>query len=74
MEYLPSIAITLTISTIVAIAWTRRIRNMHKKYPNYKGDDSLNWGSDENKRAAAGRDGWDGIDKNDNMWHPDSNI
>jgi hypothetical protein len=73
MEYLPGIAITLLISTIVAVVWARGIINMHKKYPDYKGDDFLNWGDDEHQRAAAGRDGWDSVDPDDE-WYPNETL
>jgi Na+/citrate or Na+/malate symporter len=73
MEYLPGIVITLFISTIVAIVWARAIVNMHEKHPDYKGDDFLNWGDDAHQRAAAGRDGWDSIESDDD-WYPHETL
>ena len=39
--------ITLTVAATIAIAWASGITNMHKKHPNYKGEDFLNWSEDE---------------------------
>lgn len=33
----------LGVSTIVGILWGKGIINMHEKYPDYKGEDFLNW-------------------------------
>jgi len=42
---------------ILVYAWVRGIDNMHKNYPDYKGEDFLNWEKEINNKA--GRDGWD---------------
>lgn len=39
--------IAAIISTIVGIIWVNGIINMNEKYPDYKGEDFLNW--DDNK-------------------------
>ena len=41
------IIISLILATIISIAWVRGIDNMKKKHPDYKGEDFLNWGKDE---------------------------
>lgn len=42
---------------ILVYAWVRGIDSMHKNYPDYKGEDFLNWDKEINN--VAGRDGWD---------------
>jgi hypothetical protein len=42
--------IALVIALPIACAWSIGIDNMHRKHPDYKGEDFLN---------SAGRDGWD---------------
>jgi len=46
--YLLIFAITAFISYI----WVRRINNMKKNHPDYKGEDFLNW--DDNKNHTEG--------------------
>lgn len=68
------IFIIISISAIIAWRWVEGIDYMQKNHPDYKGDDFLNWGDDEHHRkAAAGRDGWDMVDVNDD-WHPNETI
>ena len=55
--------IALFLSNIL----TKRILNRKKKYSYSNKEDELH------RRAAAGRDGWDSVDADDD-WHPDSNI
>jgi len=73
MEYLPAILIVFLISTIIAILWARAIANMHEKYPDYKGEDFLNWdrkNDDWDKLPThSGRDGWD-----DNKIHSEGDF
>ena len=38
-----SILITVFISAIISFLWVRGIDNMKRNYPNYKGDDFLNF-------------------------------
>jgi len=72
MEHLIVIGVIAVVTGLISWLWVRGIDYMHKNHPDYKGEDFLNWGSDTNKKAAAGRDAWDSIDDND--WHPDRNI
>ena len=44
--------ITLVIVIPIAILWVRGIDNMKNKYPDYKGEDFLNW--DDNKNHTEG--------------------
>lgn len=37
------LVIIVSIVVPVGILWTRGIDNMKKKYPDYKGEDFLNW-------------------------------
>ncbi len=46
MSYLIAIGISLFVSAIVSYFWVRGIDNMNKHYPNYKGEDFLNWGGE----------------------------
>jgi hypothetical protein len=47
MNYLIAIGTSLILSTIIAIFWVRGIDYMKKNYPDYKGEDFLDW--DDNK-------------------------
>lgn len=47
MEYVITIGISLVLSAIVAFFWVRGIDNMKKNYPDYKGEDFLNWNEEE---------------------------
>ena len=40
------IGCSLIVSAVIAIFWVRGIDYMKKNYPDYKGDDFLNWGND----------------------------
>ena len=37
---------------LIAVVWVRGIDHMHENYPEYKGEDWLNW--DENKNHTEG--------------------
>ena len=45
--FMVGIIISLILATIISIAWVRGIDKMKKKHPDYKGEDFLNWGKDE---------------------------
>ena len=62
MENLVVILIVLSISSVISILWANGIDKMHKKYPNYRGEDFLNWDGKNpwnDITKTAGRDGWD---------------
>jgi hypothetical protein len=40
--------ISFAVGFIVSIFWVRGIDNMKKNYPDYKGEDWLNWDDDKN--------------------------
>jgi len=61
--------IVLSISGIIAWVWVRGIDHMHKNHPDYKGEDFLNWDSDDDITKTAGRDGWD-----DNLVHTEGGL
>jgi hypothetical protein len=52
----------------IAWVWVRGIDNMQKNHPDYKGEDFLNWDSDDVTKTA-GRDGWD-----DNLVHTEGGL
>ena len=52
----------------IAWIWVRGIDNMQKNHPDYKGEDFLNWDSDDVTKTA-GRDGWD-----DNLVHTEGGF
>ena len=43
MEYLIASGISFGIAAVISIIWVRGIDNMKKNYPNYKGEDFLDW-------------------------------
>jgi len=47
MEYVIAIGISLVLSAIIAFFWVRGIDNMQKNYPDYKGEDFLNWNEED---------------------------
>lgn len=49
--------------------WVRGIDNMQKNHPDYKGEDFLNWGADNDVTKTAGRDAWD-----DNLVHTEGGF
>ena len=61
--------IVLCISGVIAWMWVRGIDYMHKNHPDYKGEDFLNWDSEDDVTKTAGRDGWD-----DNCVHTEGSI
>lgn len=76
------IAIVLIICLPISILWVRGIDNMQKNHPDYKGldlfdeldkeiDSKFN---DIAKHAAAGRDGWDTFEWDDNSTHTEQNF
>lgn len=46
------IIITLIVTISITILWIKGIDNMKNKYPDYKGEDWLNW--DDNKNHTEG--------------------
>jgi hypothetical protein len=76
-----AIAISLLIALPIAIVWVRGIDHMQKNHPDYKGEDLFNELDKEidshidiNIKAAAGRDGWDTIEWDDNSVHTEQNF
>jgi hypothetical protein len=39
--------IMFLVVVVIAVFWVRGIDNMMKNYPDYKGEDCLNWGDDK---------------------------
>jgi hypothetical protein len=44
--------ITFIVAGVIATAWGSGIINMHKKHPNYKGEDFLDLDLDENDKDS----------------------
>jgi len=44
--------IIVVFTLLIAIVWVRGINHMKEKYPNYKGEDFLDW--DDNKIHSEG--------------------
>jgi hypothetical protein len=49
MTNLLVIGITIIVSSAITHFWVKGIDHMKKNYPDYKGDDFLDWGNPENK-------------------------
>lgn len=47
MEYMVGIVICVILASIVALLWSRGIDFMKQNHPDYKGEDFLNWHTDE---------------------------
>lgn len=47
--YLIGIGCSFVLSAIIAFFWVRGIDYMQKHHPDYKGEDFLNWGNDDNE-------------------------
>jgi hypothetical protein len=47
MGYLIVIGIIVIVTAFISWRWVVGIDYMHKNHPDYKGDDFLNWRSDE---------------------------
>jgi hypothetical protein len=47
MSYLVGIGMCFLFAGIISIFWVRGIDYMKKNHPDYKGDDFLNWGDEE---------------------------
>lgn len=49
MEYLPVFGIMFIVVALISWRWVEAIDYMHKNHPDYKGEDFLNWGDDNNE-------------------------
>ena len=54
---------------VVSWSWVNGIDYMQKNHPDYKGEDFLNWGPENDVTKVAGRDGWD-----DNLVHTEGDF
>ncbi len=50
MSYLIAILITIIIVAPISYFWVKGIDNMKKNHPDYKGEDFLNWGDEEDNK------------------------
>jgi hypothetical protein len=51
MSYVVGIGCSFLLAAIVSLFWVRGIDHMQKNHPDYKGEDFLNWGdNDENDK------------------------
>ena len=44
---------------LLSWSWVKGIDYMKENHPDYKGEDFLNWGNDDDVTKTAGRDAWD---------------
>lgn len=49
MEHLLVFGIIVLITAFISWRWVEAIDYMHKNHPDYKGEDFLNWGDDNNE-------------------------
>lgn len=54
-------------TALISWSWVRGIDYMKEKHPDYKGEDFLDGGKDDDVTKTAGRDLWD--DYNDDVTH-----
>jgi hypothetical protein len=47
MNYVVGIGCSFIMAAIVSFFWVKGIDNMKGNYPDYKGEDFLNWSDDE---------------------------
>ncbi len=57
-SYLIAFGISFGLAAVIAFFWVRGIDNMKKNYPDYKGEDFLNW---------DGKNPWEEKEKKDNL-------
>jgi len=50
MSYLIAILITVIIVAPISYFWVKGIDYMQKNHPDYKGEDFLNWGDEEDNK------------------------
>ena len=50
MSYLIAILITIIIVAPISYFWVKGIDYMQKNHPDYKGEDFLNWGDEEDNK------------------------
>jgi hypothetical protein len=46
-------------TALLSWSWVKGIDYMKENHPDYKGEDFLNWGNDDDVTKTAGRDAWD---------------
>ena len=63
------ILLIIALSASLAWLWAGGIDYMQKNHPDYKGEDFLDWGNDDDITKTAGRDGWD-----DNLVHTEGDF
>jgi hypothetical protein len=49
-SYLIGIGCSFGLAAIISFFWVRGIDYMQKNHPDYKGEDFLNWGDDEEEK------------------------
>jgi hypothetical protein len=50
MSYLIAILITIIMVAPISYFWVKGIDYMQKNHPDYKGEDFLNWGDEEDNK------------------------
>ena len=49
MEYIPVFALMFIVVAPISWSWVRGIDYMSKNHPDYKGEDFLDWGNEDNE-------------------------
>jgi hypothetical protein len=63
-----AILITLIFVVPISVYWAHLIHNMKENFPDYKGEDFLNWGENEMKKETETNE-WD-----DNQVHTEGGF
>ena len=50
MSYIVGIGLSFLFAGVISVFWVRGIDYMKNNHPDYKGDDFLNWGEDEENK------------------------
>ena len=66
MSYLIGIGCSFLLAAIISIFWVRGIDYMKNNHPDYKGEDFLNWGSEDVP--------WEEKEWDDNTAHTEGGI
>jgi hypothetical protein len=49
VKYIPGVLLVLIVCAVVVWRWAIGIDYMHKNHPDYKGEDFLDWGDENNE-------------------------
>jgi len=63
ISYVIGIGCSFIMAAIISFFWVRGIDNMKKNYPDYKGEDFLNWGNDDKKSDKKESGSYEDLEK-----------